>query len=169
MVFHFILRLANILWIVSFPVFLVALVLTYTLLEETVRIPIENGNVAFLNKEYYFYVVIAVMILMNLVLYIFRRLPENMPQNLLPIPEKKYWFANKKNHRAVIKRIKNWFSGIGFIINLFFAWIVFYIYQINTPAPWQVSWLVLIVAVLFIVWVLIYVPAMRDKDIIEEI
>jgi len=162
---HHLLRLAKLLWLFSFLVFLTILFWTYALMAETLRVPLDNsGNVLFMQKEYYYYYITGLFILTNIFIIILKNTASQLPNDFLPVPNRVYWTSSKDLRQEINWRLKRLFSGVGFFMNLFLTWLAWWVYQVNTENPWNLNGITATTFVFMVSWLLLYVPIGKVKS-----
>lgn len=108
-------------WLLSLVGFLAALLLTYANLEAFVTLKFQSdGEELTIGRDLFFYVSIAIFILVNILLYVFARILRKLPE---PQPEQSFWLADLKLRQRLI----NWLLSFVLIFNILFIIAVFII------------------------------------------
>ncbi len=126
------LRVAKLLWYLSFPGFLAAAVYVYIYLPDRVRL-LEGSTAVIISKNVFFYGAIALMVFINFAVNFAGGMLAFLPAPFLLIPKRKIWTAKLYTRKVLATKFKNWFRGSLFFINIFLVLVCANLYVYNTP------------------------------------
>lgn len=114
-------KVIRVFWILSLVGFLVAFLITYSNIEEFVRIKfqVETAGIT-IGRNLFFYLGLGIFLVINILLYIFARILRNLPK---PQPEQSLWLADLHLRTRLI----NWLLSFALVFNLLLIVAVFLI------------------------------------------
>lgn len=118
-------KIIRVFWLLSLVGFLVAFLMTYSNIEEFVRIKfqVENQGLT-IGRDLFFYLGLGIFLVINILLYIFARVLRNLPK---PQPEQSLWLADLH----LRERLINWLLSFALVFNLLLIFAVFIIGNIS--------------------------------------
>ncbi|TAE02718.1 MAG: hypothetical protein EAZ97_02330 [Bacteroidetes bacterium] len=149
------LPLIKFLWLASMLIFLVILLVTYMYLPEQVNLFVaELGKI---DKQIYFYSYLLILLVSNVSIIFLGKMLPFLPKNLILVPQKNEWLAEKNNEILLFKNLNYWVKGLGFIINIFLIISLLSIYTLNDSfVKYPTTWLYLLIPILFVGWFVVY-------------
>jgi hypothetical protein len=119
----------RLLWILSIIGVLVAILITYTEVNDEVYLFFGEGFPA-ITRSQYFYVSAGLLIFANLVWHFAAAIIPNLPPAFLIIPNRSYWMNTKFRYRKLKEILGNWFLCIGSVSNY---WLLVLVLGLRTP------------------------------------
>lgn len=130
------------------------------ILQPPVTIKIDDiGGVFSLSKNSFFYLFLAVIVVLNGMLLILGTVVPTLPEQFLPIPKRKFWAKNQATRQLLLKNFKLWTKGIGIFINLFIMVYLVSIQIDNGATPkfiFNASILSTVISGLLVAWLILF-------------
>jgi hypothetical protein len=149
------LKIFKFLWVISALIFFAALLLSYAFLPENVAVSASERGIPeeFISKETFFYIALAVFVVINLLGSAFLRI-------LNGVSSSSGMYFRSENFK---ENITSWFAGFVGIVNIFLATGGTYIALFNNQGDYQIgqfNWLIYLAPVLLLlslVWLVVII------------
>jgi hypothetical protein len=117
------------LWILSIVGVLVAILITYTEVNDEVYLFFGEGFPA-ITRNQYFYTSTGFLFFANLIWYFASLIVPRLPPGLIFVPNRQYWLNTKTRYKKLKQILQNWFLSIGAVSNY---WLLVLFLGIKTP------------------------------------
>ena len=160
-------RMPTLFWLFSLIAFLVFLIYTNLYLPAYVNV---IGEDKLLEKANYFYITLAIGVLLNGSLLLLGGALHFVPSFLMPIPKRTEWMEDERKRKKLYLNLKSWLKGLGVCFNLFLIASIIDIYDNNdTDIYVPTSWMFVLVGVLTLAWLTTYFFWFRHLPTEEEL
>ncbi|MEM1137715.1 MAG: hypothetical protein AAGI07_17890, partial [Bacteroidota bacterium] len=127
------------LWIISFLGCFAVIVLTYANLDVFVNIGDITTEGFRLSRDNYFYLSVALLLLLNVILNIAGKAIQFAPKEGIISPNKKQWLTDINTAKELFFLVKSWTRGLALILNLFLSVLFGIIYNQNSQGNFVLS------------------------------
>jgi hypothetical protein len=146
-------------WLLSMLGFLVTLVVVQIYLPTHVVFEMKDVlefGYAF-TKDTFFYVSLAIAIVVNSCLLAFGNLFAYLPKTYILVPKKQFWLQDREHHVLLAKKFKDWTKGVLFFCNLILIYFLVSVWALHDQfLKYNTSWVFILFLIGLGLWFLYY-------------
>jgi uncharacterized membrane protein len=144
--------------LLSLVAFIVMLFLTYYRLPNPVALHFNDAGRAdqYIDKTVLFYAGGVFIVLFNVILSIAARFIFTVPAQMFPMPNRRYWLADKESRFSFLAILRDWLNSLVVIGNILLFACLFILLKLNgsdEADPASYSWLLIVGLAALCVWV----------------
>lgn len=126
---------------ISIALFVVLLFIAYYYLPDNVGIHYNEWGKAdaFMDKSTFFYTGGVLIVFFNIAIALLARLIISVPVSAFPMPNSKYWQADKENRHEFYEILQDWLNSLIVIVNFLFILCLYALLRIHTSIQFTVS------------------------------